>query len=88
MTLRCCPLCYAKVHLRNTGTQTRGKEMKINYEIVCSKCGLGLGQTGSVIMTYNELAMKPVIDDSNLKQLIEKWDSIERDSEKEKETKL
>ena len=86
--MKCCPLCYAKVYLRNVGTQTRGTEMKINYEIVCSKCGLGLGQTGSVIMTYNASAMKPVTDDSNLKQLIEKWDSIERNSEKEKETEL
>lgn len=88
MNMRCCPLCYAKVYLRNTGTQTRGTEMKINYEIVCSNCGLGLGQTGSVIITYNASAMKPVTDDSNLKELIEKWDSIERNPEKEKETKL
>lgn len=36
-------------------------------------------------MTYNENNLQGIVDDSNLKQLIEKWDSILRDSEKEKE---
>lgn len=83
--MRRCPLCYAKVYLRNTGTQTRGAEMRIEYEIRCSNCGINLGQTGTVLMSYNESAMKPVVDDSNLKNLIEKWNSIARDPEKEKE---
>ena len=82
--MRCCPMCYCKAYLKNTGAMTRGTTMKLQYEISCSNCGLGPAKTGAVLMTYNEHSMQGVIDDSDLKQLIKDWDSILRDPERER----
>lgn len=83
--MRCCPMCYSKAYLKNAGAMTCGATIRLNYEISCCNCGLGPAETGMVLMTYNENNLQGIVDDSNLKQLIEKWDSILRDSEKEKE---
>lgn len=82
--MRCCPMCYCKAYLKNTGAMTCGTTMKLQYEISCSNCGLGPAKTGAVLMTYNEHSMQGVIDDSDLKQLIKDWDSILRDPEAER----
>lgn len=52
--MRCCPMCYCKAYLKNTGAMTCGTTMKLQYEISCSNCGLGPAKTGAVLMTYNE----------------------------------
>lgn len=55
--MRCCPMCYCKAYLKNTGAMTCGTTMKLQYEISCSNCGLGPAKTGAVLMTYNEHSM-------------------------------
>lgn len=44
--MRCCPMCYCKAYLKNTGAMTCGTTMKLQYEISCSNCGLGPAKTG------------------------------------------
>lgn len=83
--MRCCPMCYSKVYLKNTGAMTCGSTIRLNYEIRCSGCGIGPAKSGIVLMTYNVNSMQGVVDDSNLKELIKAWDSMLRDPEKEKE---
>lgn len=82
--MRCCPMCYSKAYLRNTSVITRGTTMEIKYRISCCNCGLGPEKSGSVLMTYIKDDMQSLVDDSELKNLIEEWDSILRDPEKEK----
>lgn len=82
--MRCCPICYCKAYLKNTGHRTYGTTTKLQYEISCYNCGFGSDKTGAVLMSYDKYSMHGVIDDSNLKQLVEEWDSISRDPEKEK----
>lgn len=82
--MRCCPVCYKKVKLAASGTCQSGGTLKIDYKIICPKCGLGFHRTGSVVMSYDTETMKPVVDDSDLKHFIKEWDSILRDHEIER----
>ena len=82
--LRCCPVCYENVHLEAEGTRQTGGKLEINYKIICPFCKLGFYKTGSVVMSYDEEAMQPEVEDSNLKNLIYDWNSILRDPERER----
>lgn len=33
--MRCCPMCYSKAYLKNTGSMTCGATIRLNYEISC-----------------------------------------------------
>lgn len=82
--MRCCPVCYAKVKPIVSDTVMAGAKFEIEYVIRCSRCGFGSDKVGSVILDYDEETMSPIADDSGLRSIIRKWDSILRDPEAER----
>lgn len=82
--MRCCPVCYAKVKPIVYGTKMTGTKLEIRYVIRCQRCKFGSDNVGSVILDYDEETMSPIADDSGLRSIIRKWDSILRDPEAER----
>lgn len=82
--MRCCPVCYSKVRPIVSSTVTTGVTLEIKYKIQCRNCGFGCDKTGSVIVQYDEETMSPMADDYGLRKLVGNWDSILRNSEREK----
>lgn len=83
--MRCCPVCYAQVKPKVSGTCSCGTKLEIKYAIRCPRCKFGFDDYGSVILDYDMETMNPIADDFSLRRFIKMWDSILRDPEKEKE---
>lgn len=84
MKLRCCPVCYRIVKPTVSGTCYTGTKMEIRYTIRCRSCMFGCDKVGSVLVDYDEETMNPIADDHGLRKIMNEWNSILRDPDRER----